>query len=98
MTTKIFSAITSVSLVVTITAASLCIIGIAITGVYPGIAVLVLLPFIPLASKYYINKRIRNDDYKDYYTILSIINLLSVLVVLWMSFVIVHDRVLKDCC
>ena len=83
-----------------LTAAILSIIGIAITGFYPGIIVLLLVALIPIASKYYAKKIMRksNDFQKNYYRTLTILNLLSILVVLWMTFVIVHDRVLQDCC
>src|SRR3982751_2727723 len=100
MGTKRFSAVTSVSMVLTVTVAVLSIIGIAITGLYPAIIVLLLVAVIPIASKFYAKKIIgKSDDFqRNYYTTLTIINLLSILAVLWMTFVIVHDRVLQDCC
>lgn len=100
METKTFSVVTSTSMVVTLTIAVLSIIGIAITGLYPGIFVLALLALIPIASKWYAKKIIHqpHDFQRNYYTTLTIINLLSILIVLWMTFVIVHDRVLQDCC
>ena len=66
----------------------------------PRIIVLLLLALIPIASRFYAKKIISksNDFQRNYYTTLTIINLLSILVVLWMTFVIVHDRVLHDCC
>jgi hypothetical protein len=84
----------------TVTAAALSIIGISFTGFYPGIAVLLLVALIPLASKFYSRKIInRSTDFqRTYYTTLTVINVLLILVVLWMTFVIVHDRVLQDCC
>jgi hypothetical protein len=39
-----------------------------------------------------------NGFQRNYFTTFTIINLLLILVVLWMTFVIVHDRVLGDCC
>ena len=83
-----------------LTAAILSIIGIAITGLYPGIIVLLLVALIPIASRFYAKKiTSKSDDFqRNYYTTLTIINLLTILVVLWMTFVIVHDRVLRDCC
>jgi len=83
-----------------LTVAVLSIIGVAITGFYPGIIVLLLLALIPIASKFYAKKITRrsNDFQRNYYTTITIINLLPILVVLWMTFVIVHDRVLHDCC
>jgi ABC-type microcin C transport system permease subunit YejE len=100
METKTFSVVTSMSMVLALTVAVLSIIGVAITGFYPGIIVLLLVALIPIASKFYANKIIRksNGFQRNYYTTLTIINLLSILVVLWMTFVIVHDRVLHDCC
>ena len=100
MKTKIFSVVTSMSMVLNLTVAVLGIIGVTITGLYPGIIVLLLVALIPITSKFYAKKIIRksNDFQRNYYTTLTIINLLSILVVLWMTFVIVHDRVLHDCC
>ena len=100
MESKTFRVVTSISLVLTITAAVLSIIGIAITGVYPGIIVLSFLALIPITSKFYAKKIIsRSNNFKiNYYASLTVVNLLSILVVLWMTFVIVHDRVLNDCC
>ena len=100
METKTFSVVTSISKVLTLTVAVLSIIGIAITGLYPGIIVLSLVALIPIASKVYAKKIIRksNGFQRNYYTTLTVVNLLSILVVLWMSFVILHDRVLHDCC
>jgi len=100
METKTFSVVTSMSMVLTLTVAVLSIIGVAVTGFYPGIIVLLLVALIPIASKFYAKKiTIKSNDFqRNYFTILTIINLLSILVVLWMTFVIVHDRVLHDCC
>lgn len=97
---KTFSVVTSVSMVLTLMVAVLSILGIAITGLYPGIIVLLLVALIPFASKFYAKKITgKSDDFRgNYYTTFTIINLLSILVVLWMTFVIVHDRVLHDCC
>jgi len=100
METKTFSVVTSIGMALTLTAAILSIIGIAITGFYPGIIVLCLVALIPIATKFYAKKMIgkSNAFQSYYYTTLTIINLLSILIVLWMTFVIVHDRVLGDCC
>ena len=100
METKTFSVVTTISMFLTIIAAILSIIGIAITGLYPGIIVLVVLALISVASRLYAERIIsRNEDFqKKYYAGFTFINLLLIVVVLWMAFVIVHDRVLKDCC
>jgi len=98
MGTKTFSVVTSTSMVLALTVAVLSIIGVAITGFYPGIIVLSLVALVPIASKFYAKKIISksNNFQRNYFTTLTIVNLLSILVVLWMTFVIVHDRVLGD--
>ena len=100
MGTKTFSVVTSISMVFALSVAVLSIIGVAITGLYPGIFVLLLITLIPIASRLYAKKMVsKSNDFKiNYYAAVTIINLLSILVVLWMTFVIVHDRVLHDCC
>ncbi len=100
MGSKSFSVVTSISMVLALTVAVLGIIGVTITGLYPGIIVLVLVSLIPIASKFYAKKisSKSNDFQRNYFTTLTIINVLLILVVLWMTFVILHDRVLNDCC
>jgi ABC-type transport system involved in cytochrome bd biosynthesis fused ATPase/permease subunit len=92
---KPFRVVTSISMVLTLAVATLSIIGVTITGLYPGIIVLLLVALIPIASKFYAKKIISksNDFQRNYYTTLTIINLLSIIVVLWMTFVILIDRV-----
>jgi hypothetical protein len=94
METKTFSIVTTISMVL-ISVAALSIIGVAITGFYPGIVVLLLVALIQITSRVYAKKIISksNDFQRNYYTTLTIINLLSILVVLWMTFVILVDRV-----
>ncbi len=95
METKTFTIVTTISLVLSLTAAAFSLIGIAITGLYPGILVLLLLPVIPIASKSFA-KKFRNKSnvlQRKNYRALLLINLLTILVVLWMTFVILVDRV-----
>ena len=61
MQTKTFNAVTSVSVVLTLTVAVFSIVGIAITGFYPGIIVLSLVALIPIASKFYAKKIINKS-------------------------------------
>ena len=93
METRTFTVVTSISMLLALTVAVFSIIGIAITGLYPGILVFLLVALIPIASKFYAKKFISksNDFQRNYYTTLTIINLLSIVVVLWMTFVILHD-------
>ena len=99
MQQKTFGFVTFISMVLALTVAVLSIIGIAITGLYPGLFILLLLALIPVASRFYAKKIISRPDVfrSNYYTILTVINMLLILVILWMTFVIVHDRVFNDC-
>lgn len=92
--------VTSISIVFTLGAAILSIAGIAITGFYPAIIVLWILALLSMGSRYYAKKIITrsNNFQRKYFRTFTIFNLLLILVVLWMIFVIVHDRVLHDCC
>jgi uncharacterized membrane protein len=95
---KTFSVVTTASMVLALAAAILSLIGIAITGIYPGIIVLLIVALIPLSSKLYAKKIIgrSNNFRRNYYTAFTMINLLLILVVLWMTFVIVIDRVFPN--
>lgn len=100
MTTKTFNVISTISMALSSTVAVLGLVGIVITGIYPGVIVLVLLALIPITSRFYVKKTLSksNDFQKKKFTTLTVINALIILVVLWMTFVIMHDRILKDCC
>ncbi|MDP1843677.1 MAG: hypothetical protein Q8K64_09685 [Sediminibacterium sp.] len=95
MNLKIVKAVTTISLIYTLTVAIASLIGISITGFYPGIIVLLLLTLIPISSRIYSKKLFGKTDgtQRKYYIALTIINLLTILIVLWMSFVILVDRV-----
>jgi uncharacterized membrane protein len=56
MKTKTFSVVSSISMVLALTVAVLSIIGVAITGFYPGIIVLLLVALIPIVSRFYAKK------------------------------------------
>ena len=92
---KIFSIVTRISMILTLTVAAASVIGVAITGFYPGIIVLLLLTLIPIGSNFYAKIIISKSNVfqRNYYTALTIINLLTILIVLWMTFVILVDRV-----
>jgi hypothetical protein len=47
---KIFRVVTFISMVLTLTVITLSVIGVTITGFYPGIIVLLILTLIPIAS------------------------------------------------
>jgi hypothetical protein len=95
MKTKKFNVVTAISMAFTITAAVFSIICIVLTGVYPAIFVLVFLALIPFASRFYAGKLNGKtiSFQRKYLTILTIFNSLIILVVIWMSFVILIDRV-----
>lgn len=79
-----------------VVAVLLSIIGVVLTGLYPGIFVLFLIALIPFSSRLYVNRMVSAGNVPM--AALIILNVLAILVMLWMSFVIVHDRVLQDCC
>jgi hypothetical protein len=92
---KTFRVVTLISIILTLTVAAASILGVIITGFYPGIIVLLILTLIPIASKFYAKILIGKSFVfqQNYYISLIIINLLIILVVLWMTFVILVDRV-----
>lgn len=100
MPTKAFNTITFIAMLLTIVTAIAGLVGIPFTGFFPAIAVLLLLTCIPVASRFY-SKKIAAKSIgfqKRYYSTLTAINLLCIVVIFWMAFVIIHDRILKDCC
>lgn len=100
MKTKTFSVVTSIALVLTVLVTTLSVIGITIAGVYPGIFVFIILALIATGSKFFSKRLSKTASVfkRRYFTMLTLINLLVILVVLWMTLVNVYDRVLKDCC
>jgi hypothetical protein len=92
---KIFRVVTLISMILTLTVVAASVIGVAITGFYPGIVVLLLFTLIPIATNFYAKKIISKSNVfqRNYYITLTFINLVTMLVVLWMTFVILVDRV-----
>jgi len=92
---KTFRIVTLLTMILTLAVAVASVIGVAITGFYPGIIVLLLLPLIPITSNFYAKKIISKPNIfqRNYYLTFTTINLLTILVVLWMTFVILVDRV-----
>ncbi|MCY1214966.1 hypothetical protein D3C87_142950 [compost metagenome] len=99
MKTKLFTRVTTLSIAVTFVALLLGLIGAAMSSFYPGLAILIVMALITIYSRLYATRiSVRSNDFqRNYYTIFTIINVLLILIALWMTFVIVHDRVLGDC-
>jgi len=57
---KIFRVVNLISMILTLTVAAASVIGVAITGFYPGIIVLLLLTLIPITSNFYAKKLLAN--------------------------------------
>lgn len=97
---KTFTLVSFVSLVLAVLAATLSLVGTIITGLYPAIGVFCVLVLVPVVSRAYIKKRITSTGSvkKVRISMLTVLNALTILIICWMSFVIVHDRVLGDCC
>lgn len=89
---KTFRMVNTVAIVLTLSAALLSLIGLFKTGFYPGVIVLCCLPFIPFASR----ALVRRSGHT--HVVPFALNIVVILIVLWMSFVVLHDRVLGDCC
>jgi len=53
METKTFNRVASISLIIILAVAILTVIGISITGLYPGIIFLLLVGLVPIASKFF---------------------------------------------
>ena len=95
---KIFRVVISSSKILTLTAAATSLVGVTLTGFYPGIIMLLLLTLVPFASDFYAEKKVAKSKafQRNYYRTLTIINLLTMQVVLWMTFVIFVDRVFAN--
>ncbi len=91
---KVFKVVAGITISVTLTAAILSIIGVVITGFYPGIMVFIFLALISIAFLFFAKKNVTQT--RAFYVILSILNLLVVLIVIWMTFVIMIDRVIPN--
>ena len=100
MATKSFNSITTLSVIITFMAVVLGFIGVVISEMYPGFIILFLMMLITIGSKFYAKKNSNkpNNYQGNYYTFLTILNGLIIVVTLWMTFVITHDRILQDCC
>ena len=95
---KLSKVVISLSMIITITVGALSIIGVAITGFYPGIIVLLIVTLVPIASRFHARKITSKSIVfqRNHYITLIMVNLLSILMVLWMTFVIVIDRVFPN--
>ncbi|OWK73050.1 hypothetical protein CBW16_12485 [Flavobacteriaceae bacterium JJC] len=95
MEKKLFTVVSTISMIFLIMAAVFSAIGTAFTGFYPGVAVLALLALIPVLSRLY-SKKISagsGNFQRNYYLFFTAVNLLVILIGLWMAFVILIDRV-----
>lgn len=95
MEKKLFTVVSTVSMIFLITAVVVSAMGTVFTGLYPGVPVLAILALIPVLSRLY-SKKIdagSNSFKRNYYLIFTAVNLLVTLVGLWMAFVILVDRV-----
>lgn len=65
---KTFRVVTSLSIILTLMAAALSVIGVAVTGLYPGMIVLFVMAMIPIASKFYTKKIVsKSIDFQRMY-------------------------------
>jgi len=92
---KAFGLVTAIAMVVTLAALALGLFGVFLTGLYPAFWILLFIAIIPVVSKLYAKKHTGKS--KNVFTTIMIINLVLIPVVLWMSFVILIDRVIPNC-
>ncbi len=100
MPAKTFTAVTLTGSVLAPLAAAVAIIGAIKTGFYPGFIILLVTAMIPLASRLYAKRNSGHPDnvHHNRYPMLTILNVIAIFIMLWMTFVITHDRILQDCC
>lgn len=98
MNIKTFRFISTVSLVLVLAAALTSLAGIFYTGLYPAVFVFCMMIFIPLGSRYYVQQSSGSSPETKGLLLLGLLNILVILVVFWLSLVVIHDRVLQDCC
>lgn len=93
---KAFNVITSIARVFSLLALALGIVAAVMTGLYPGFLVLIGLAIMPLASRSYVKQKIEMnaEGNKEPHWLLAGLNFLVILAVIWMSFVILIDRVI----
>lgn len=93
---KTFKVITSIARVFSLLGFALGVVGAVMTGLYPGFLVLIGLAIIPLASRSYVKQKIEVNTGASMqnHWLLTGLNFLVILVVIWMSFVILIDRVI----
>ncbi|MCP9768976.1 hypothetical protein EGI22_13735 [Lacihabitans sp. LS3-19] len=92
---KTFNIGSQTALLFTITIAVASLLGITITGFYQGIIVILILSLVPIFSRFFAKKiNSKSEAFRRrYFKSFTIINLLTILVVLWMTFDILVDRV-----
>jgi hypothetical protein len=95
MELKAFGVVTAVTMGITLAVLALGLFGVYLTGLYPAIWVLLFIAIIPVVSRIYAKKNTGKS--KNVFTAIMIINLFLIPVVLWMSFVILVDRVFPNC-
>ncbi|MBU4539188.1 MAG: hypothetical protein L6264_04960 [Weeksellaceae bacterium] len=95
MEKKLFTVVSTISMIFLILAAVFSAMGTVFTGFYPGVPVLAILALIPVLSRLYSKKIDAGSDSfrRNYYLIFTAVNLLVIMVGLWMVFVILIDRV-----
>lgn len=83
------------ALLLTSMAAAIGLAGLIYTGFYPGVLVLAMLPLIPIGSFVYAGRAHHQSPTAtpNYYRTLTVLNSLTILVAVWMCFVILVDRV-----
>lgn len=95
---KAFNVVTYIAKVFSLLALALGIVAAVMTGLYPGFLVLIGLAIMPLASRSYVKQKseMNAEGNNQPHWLLTGLNFLVVLAVIWMSFVILIDRVIPS--
>lgn len=98
MEPKAFRIISFLAIVLSFSAAIFCLLGLVITGFYPGIPVLLFLLLIPLVTGIYRKRMVYKSRTvrRKVYRTLTLINLLLIPIVLWITFVITIDHIIPN--
>lgn len=98
MKPKAFGVVTFIAMILAFVALIIGVFGVIFSGFYPAVIVLLLLVFIPVCSRIYPKKVVSNPSgfQPGIYRALTFLNLIIILTVVWMSFVILIDRVIPN--
>lgn len=97
MPLRLFKIVSAIALVVALLAAAIGFAAFFQAGFYPAFPFLCLLLVVPMWSRHHVLHAQRATP-GPRIALLTLANVLTILLALWLGFVVLHDRVLQDCC